>query len=89
MSIPNICDFAKIATYGDHYIGLMEDGYCYTWGGNEYGQCGNGTRTDVLIPTLLPFLEKVVDTAGGNIPFMRSLQCLFLLLVIIITQIVP
>ena len=72
MSIPNICNFTKIATRIGHSLGLMKDGFCYTWGWNKYGQCGNGTTTDVPIPTLLPFLEKVVDVAAG---YYHSLFC--------------
>lgn len=51
---------------------LCSDGSVYMWGWNNYGQMGNGTVTDVSVPTLIPqgyfHNKKIVDMwhGGGN-----------------------
>lgn len=52
MSIPGTHIVAIDAGYG-HTAVLMKDGTLYTFGSNDYGQLGNGTTTDLFIPTIL------------------------------------
>lgn len=48
--------FDTIAIGSDHIVGLTPDGRAYAWGGNEYGQLGNGTTIASNVP---------VPVAGG------------------------
>ena len=34
-----------------HVLALTDDGKLYAWGSNVYGQLGNGTKTNLLMPT--------------------------------------
>ncbi len=34
-----------------HVLALTDDGRLYAWGSNVYGQLGNGTKTNLLMPT--------------------------------------
>ena len=43
----------KIACGSDFSMALTEDGIVYAWGDNSDGQLGNGTNTDVSVPTKL------------------------------------
>ncbi|MCL2518166.1 MAG: hypothetical protein FWF15_06340 [Oscillospiraceae bacterium] len=38
-----------------HFIAVNNDGIVYTWGNNFYGQLGNGTSEDIIIPTPIIF----------------------------------
>jgi hypothetical protein len=55
-----------------HCFALCDDGTVFMWGWNNYGQCGNGNRTDVNTPTQIPrgyfHNKKIVDmwAGGGN-----------------------
>ena len=60
---PKIAD-AKIVGGNNHFVALKTDGTVYTWGGNEYGQLGNGTNTNVLKPTKV--IENAIDVAAGE-----------------------
>ncbi len=42
--------WASISTKGYHNLAIKTDGTLWAWGGNEYGQFGNGTNTDSDIP---------------------------------------
>lgn len=46
-------------------IGTDNNGYC--WGDNDYGQLGDGTSTDRLLPTAIPGLEGIIQISAGNI----------------------
>ncbi len=34
-----------------HVLALTDDGKLYAWGSNVYGQLGNGTKTNLLMPS--------------------------------------
>lgn len=38
------------ASHTTHVVCLDKNGQLWTWGQNDYGQCGNGTNTGVIIP---------------------------------------
>ena len=41
-----------------HSLAVDEKGNVYSWGGNRYGQCGDGTQKSILTPKLI---KKLVD----------------------------
>ena len=53
--------FVELALSARHSCAIADDGFAYCWGNNQFGQLGDGTTTDRLVPT------RVV----GNIPFTR------------------
>jgi alpha-tubulin suppressor-like RCC1 family protein len=61
-----------IAAGGDHAIALLSNGTVATWGGNSYGQMGNGTTlkgaegTGSTVPLVVPHLSGVVAIAAGG-----------------------
>lgn len=52
-----------VAAGGCHYVALFNNGDCYTWGGNDYGQLGDGGRTPQSMPALV--MREVVAISAG------------------------
>ena len=62
-------DLAQIALGYDHTCALSINGYVKCWGGNSYGQLGNGTsgyRTSKSTPAPVSNLTSVTQIALGN-----------------------
>lgn len=58
-------DGAKAVTAGeDHYFILKEDGSLYSFGSNEFGQLGNGSTENTMVPRLI--MQDVLDVAAGS-----------------------
>ncbi len=54
----------SIAAGANHTI-LMKDGMVWTWGRNDYGQLGNGSKTDKYIPSQID-IGNVVSVKCGD-----------------------
>ncbi len=54
-----------IAAGGDHAVALKSDGTVWTWGGNNYGQLGDGTTTRSSTPVQVIGLTDVDAIAAG------------------------
>ncbi|MCL6577174.1 cadherin-like beta sandwich domain-containing protein, partial [Kyrpidia sp.] len=50
----------------DHSLALMQDGTVYAWGGNSYGQLGNGTTTASKVPVQVTGLANVAAVSAGG-----------------------
>jgi alpha-tubulin suppressor-like RCC1 family protein len=48
--IPPVTGWSSITAGGSHTCGIDSNTYLWCWGGNEYGQLGNGSTTDQKIP---------------------------------------
>ena len=66
-------DLIKISAGESHYLGLTSDGEVYAWGGNGYGQLGDGTNTStyteptkVVTPDGKSKISNIVDISSGN-----------------------
>lgn len=66
-------DLIKISAGESHYLGLTSDGEVYAWGGNGYGQLGDGTNTStytepakVVTPDGKSKISNIVDISAGN-----------------------
>jgi len=46
-----------------HTVALKNDGTLWAWGGNQYGQLGNGSTSNILVPTQ----ESTVSTYWRNV----------------------
>ncbi|MDR2018958.1 MAG: hypothetical protein LBQ00_08890 [Syntrophobacterales bacterium] len=53
-----------IAAGGDHSLAIKEDGTALAWGRNKFGQLGDGTKINRLIPTPVVNLTAKALTAG-------------------------
>lgn len=53
-------EITSIATGQNHVLAINSSGALYGWGSNSSYQLGNGTTTDIELPTLL------AETLGGN-----------------------
>ena len=45
---------------------LTKDGYVYVWGLNSNGELGIGTYNQVTTPTLLDYVNNVLDISIGK-----------------------
>ena len=46
----------QLVTGSNHTVALLEDGTVKAWGYNSFGQLGDGTKVDKLVPTSVPGL---------------------------------
>ena len=68
-SIPvklGLTNIKKIAANNDQSIAITEDGYVYVWGLNANGELGTRTYETVRTPTLLPYINDIVDVSIGK-----------------------
>ena len=56
----------QIAASYDYTVALLKDGTIKAWGGNDYGQLGDGTTEGKLVPTLIPGLSNVKQIEAGT-----------------------
>ncbi|CAG9462728.1 unnamed protein product [Pedinophyceae sp. YPF-701] len=74
--LPEGVQITQAALGGWHCIALDSQGGLWTWGGNEYAQCGYRThKRDVPVPTrCLPDLPKVRMVAAGGMHSLALLE---------------
>lgn len=53
VTVPAGVTLTAVAAGGDHSLAVGPDGSTYAWGGNGFGQLGNGGNTDASVPTLV------------------------------------
>lgn len=66
VSMPVGISFTQITVGISHACGLSSDGSAYCWGGNAYGQIGDGTTATAYTPQLITGYTFVSLTAGGQ-----------------------
>lgn len=61
-------DITAIAAGGlvEFSLALDKDGHVWAWGGNRYGQLGDGTTQDRLTPYQVGALENIIAISAGN-----------------------
>ena len=62
----DITNVTRIALGGDHSCALLTDGSIKCWGKNDFGQLGDGSRTDRRTPVGGPVFETATKIAAGN-----------------------
>jgi len=65
IQVKNLAGVTAIAGGGIHSIALKSDGTLWTWGGNTYGQLGDGTTKDKSTPVQVKNLTNVIAIAAG------------------------
>jgi alpha-tubulin suppressor-like RCC1 family protein len=72
VSVKGLTNATAIAVGGAHAMALLSDGTVATWGGNAWGELGNGTtlkgaeRVGSDVPLVVPGLSGVVAIAAGG-----------------------
>jgi len=56
----------QIAAGSEHTLMLKSDGTVWAWGYNQFGELGNGTRTQSNVPIQVPGLTNVIAISAGN-----------------------
>ena len=54
-----------IAAGGAHSLALEQNGQVWAWGGNAFGQIGNGDTIDRWLPVVPVFMQEVTAIAAG------------------------
>lgn len=65
LQVPGLTNIVAIAGGGTHSLALDRRGRVWSWGGNSYGQLGDGTNAHRAGPALLG-LNRVVAIAAGE-----------------------
>ncbi|OQR95419.1 regulator of chromosome condensation (RCC1) [Thraustotheca clavata] len=61
------CCLTQVAAGEDHALALNDQGLLWTWGNNEYGQCGHEIGSYIQEPTLVAHNEKWKYVAAGTL----------------------
>jgi len=67
-----LTDVVAIAAGGNHSLALKSDGTVWAWGGNDYGQLGDGTTTGKFTPVQVKgpggegYLTDIIAIAAGG-----------------------
>lgn len=56
----------RIATGVDHACAILADDSVKCWGGNQFGQLGNGTTTSTTDAVAVPGIANAIDIAAGS-----------------------
>ncbi len=64
--VPGLVDIVHIAVGPNHNLALRRDGRVMSWGRNNGGELGLGTRATGWMPAEVVGLERIVAVAAGN-----------------------
>jgi alpha-tubulin suppressor-like RCC1 family protein len=64
--VPGLSGVCTVAAGVYHVLALTTAGTVYSWGGNSYGELGNGTVNESATPTLIPNLSNIVAISAGG-----------------------
>jgi alpha-tubulin suppressor-like RCC1 family protein len=56
----------QVAAGGDFALAVKSDGTVWAWGGNEYGQLGDGSLDTSSVPVQVPGLSGVTQVTAGH-----------------------
>ncbi|WP_052088355.1 stalk domain-containing protein [Paenibacillus wynnii] len=65
VQVRDLSDVIIVSAGSDHSLALKSDGTVWGWGGNQYGQVGDGASTNSLVPVQVKNLPKVVSVSAG------------------------
>ncbi len=67
VSVLDLTNIAGVAAAYKYSLAVLGDGIVEGWGGNDYGQLGNGTREDAVLPTpVINLTEATAVSAAGT-----------------------
>jgi alpha-tubulin suppressor-like RCC1 family protein len=64
--VSGVTDATAIAPGGGHTCALLTGGTVRCWGGNYYGQLGDGTTTDRATPVVVSGISDATAVATGS-----------------------
>ncbi len=64
--VKGISQVIAVAGGNYHSLALKSDGTVFAWGGNDYGQLGNGTRVDKNEPVQVKGATNIIAIASGD-----------------------
>ncbi|MEI2711383.1 MAG: CARDB domain-containing protein [Chitinophagaceae bacterium] len=73
-AVQGLADAESISAGGDHSCAVRTSGQAVCWGGNQYGQLGDGTVVDHLLPTAIPGLGDTKSIIDGS-PYVGEYTC--------------
>lgn len=65
VQVLSLSNIAAVSTEGAHTLAITREGVLWAWGGNRFGQLGDGTVTDRHVPVELAELSGFVDISAG------------------------
>ena len=65
VQVSGITNATQIASLGGHTCALLSGGQVECWGANNYGELGNGTRTDSDMPVQVSGITNATQIAAG------------------------
>jgi alpha-tubulin suppressor-like RCC1 family protein len=67
VSVPGLTGITQVAIGLNHVLALANDGTVWAWGINNYGQVGDGTLTERLVPEQVQGLTGITQVAAGDL----------------------
>lgn len=69
VTMPAGKQFVQVSAGGSHSLALASDGTLYAWGSNSFGQLGNNSTTQSLVPmaVTMPVGTQFVQVAAGGL----------------------
>jgi alpha-tubulin suppressor-like RCC1 family protein len=67
-------DHERLVAREQFSVGLAMDGLVYAWGGNTYGQLGNGALNDSLVPVAVKGMSNVRAISAGEYHVIATTQ---------------
>lgn len=64
--VPGLTEVRAVAAGNSHSIALKKDGTVWSWGGNSFGQLGDGSSRNSSIPQQVPGLKGITAIAAGG-----------------------
>lgn len=67
VAVAGLTDVTQLTSGAGHHCALLADGAVRCWGSNQFGQLGNGTTVDSLLPVAVaPNLPPVTQITAGT-----------------------
>ena len=64
--VPGLSDVVGVAAGDTHSLAWTSGGNVYAWGANNYGQLGDGSKTQRVSPVLISTLSGVTQLVAGD-----------------------
>lgn len=71
-NMSNVGEYSLVGAGGDHSAAIDANGALWTWGRNDFGQLGNGTTEESLVPVKVMEDVVSVDCGGANTAAIKS-----------------